>query len=92
MNIEHPTSNIERSTINHQPSTIRAALCYAKEGKPTEEYPANPGGTPGGITGICDSTGLIFGMMPHPERACLDWHGSADGMELFNNLARYLRE
>jgi phosphoribosylformylglycinamidine (FGAM) synthase-like amidotransferase family enzyme len=31
-------------------------------------------------------------MMPHPERACLDWHGSSDGMELFRNLARYLRE
>jgi len=82
---QHPTPNTQH------PPRIRAVLCYAKEGKPTEEYPANPGGTPGGITGICDSTGLIFGMMPHPERASLPWHGSSDGMELFNNLARYLK-
>ena len=69
---------------------IRPAVCYAKDSRPTEEYPANPNGSPGGVAGICDSTGLIFGLMPHPERAALDWHGSTDGMELFENLARYL--
>lgn len=69
---------------------IKPVLCYSKDGSPTEEYPANPNGSPGGVAGICDSTGLIFGLMPHPERAALDWHGSTDGMELFRNLARYL--
>ena len=69
---------------------IRPAVCYAKDSRPTEEYPANPNGSPGGVAGICDSTGLIFGLMPHPERAALDWHGSTDGMEMFKNLARYL--
>lgn len=38
------------------------------DGAPTDEYPANPNGTPGGITGLCDPTGRILGMMPHPER------------------------
>lgn len=85
-----PVAHGEGRLFRDDGKSFRAALCYAKEGKPTEEYPANPGGTPGGITGICDSTGLIFGMMPHPERASLDWHGSCDGMELFKNLARYL--
>ena len=70
--------------------SIRPVVCYAKDGRPTEEYPANPNGSPGGVAGICDSTGLIFGLMPHPERATLEWHGSTDGMELFSNLARYL--
>jgi len=79
------------STISHQPSAIRPVVCYAKDGRPTEEYPACPSGSPGGIAGIRDSTGLIFGLMPHPERASLDWHGSSDGMAIFNNLARYLR-
>lgn len=32
-------------------------------------YPQNPNGALDDITGICDSTGLIMGMMPHPERA-----------------------
>lgn len=72
-------------------NSIRPMLCYSKDGQPTEEYPANPNGAPGGVAGICDSTGLIFGLMPHPERASLEWHGSADGMEIFNNLAHYLR-
>lgn len=69
---------------------IRPVVCFSKDGKPTEDYPANPNGTPGGIAGIRDSTGLIFGLMPHPERAVLDWHGSTDGMELFSNLADHL--
>jgi len=31
-------------------------------------YPWNPNGSVGNIAGICDSTGRIFGIMPHPER------------------------
>jgi phosphoribosylformylglycinamidine synthase subunit PurQ / glutaminase len=69
---------------------IHPTLCYAQDGHPTEEYPYCPSGAPGGYAGIRDETGLIFGLMPHPERAALDWHGSSDGMEIFNNLARYL--
>lgn len=72
--------------------TVYPAVCYAKDGEPTDEYPANPNGTPGGIAGIRDSSGLIFGLMPHPERAVLEWHGSTDGMEFFRNLAVYLSE
>ncbi|HEY3297663.1 MAG TPA: phosphoribosylformylglycinamidine synthase subunit PurQ, partial [Armatimonadota bacterium] len=71
---------------------INSALCYAKQGQPTEEYPANPNGVPGGIAGIRDESGLIFGLMPHPERAVLPWHGSTDGLELFKNLAKYLKK
>lgn len=39
------------------------------DGQPTESYPANPNGSPGGITGICDESGVVLGLMPHPERA-----------------------
>ena len=31
-------------------------------------YPENPNGSDLHIAGICDPTGRIFGMMPHPER------------------------
>jgi phosphoribosylformylglycinamidine synthase len=34
---------------------------------PTEAYPLNPNGSPGGIAGLCDPTGRVFGLMPHPE-------------------------
>ncbi len=36
-------------------------------GNPTEVWPDNPNGSPGGIAGLCDPTGRIFGLMPHPE-------------------------
>ena len=37
------------------------------EGEPTEEWPANPNGSPGGVAGVCDPTGRLFGIMPHPD-------------------------
>lgn len=44
------------------------ALQYADEaGNPTEDYPLNPNGSMAGIAGVCDASGRIFGLMPHPE-------------------------
>jgi len=59
-------------------------------GVPTNEYPYNPSGAPGGIAGISDSTGMVVGLMPHPERASLPVHESQDGLEIFLNLVRWL--
>lgn len=36
-------------------------------GVPTEVWPANPNGSPDGAAGLCDSTGRVFGLMPHPD-------------------------
>ncbi|MBW2600195.1 MAG: phosphoribosylformylglycinamidine synthase subunit PurQ, partial [Deltaproteobacteria bacterium] len=36
-------------------------------GKATMDYPDNPNGSEDAIAGICDETGRIFGLMPHPE-------------------------
>ena len=33
----------------------------------TMEFPANPNGSTNGIAAICDPTGRIMGLMPHPE-------------------------
>ncbi|MFH7325114.1 phosphoribosylformylglycinamidine synthase subunit PurQ [Desulfurivibrio sp. C05AmB] len=45
------------------------ALRYAdpRSGEATQEYPWNPNGSPAGIAGICDPSGRLFGLMPHPE-------------------------
>jgi len=59
-------------------------------GRPTMNYPSNPNGAPGGVAGITDETGLVLGLMPHPERASLPGHYSQDGLKLFNNLIRWL--
>jgi len=43
-------------------------LYYADaNGCPTEAWPDNPNGSAGGMAGLCDATGRVFGLMPHPE-------------------------
>lgn len=37
------------------------------EGSATMDYPQNPNGSTNAIAGICNETGRLFGMMPHPE-------------------------
>jgi phosphoribosylformylglycinamidine synthase len=39
----------------------------------SESYPHNPNGSPFGITGLCSPDGRHLAMMPHPERAFLNW-------------------
>ncbi len=39
-----------------------------RQGLPTQEYPFNPNGALNAIAGMCDVTGQVLGMMPHPER------------------------
>ncbi len=49
-------------------------LRYAdRAGRATESYPANPNGSPGGVAGLCDPSGRILGLMPHPERFVEPW-------------------
>ena len=47
---------------------------------------SNPNGSMNNIAGICDRTGKILGMMPHPERAADPLLGGTDGMKLFQGL------
>jgi phosphoribosylformylglycinamidine synthase subunit PurQ / glutaminase len=62
-------------------------------------FPANPNGAMGNVAGICDATGRVFGLMPHPERFVdptqhPQWtRGGArevgDGLQVFQNAVRY---
>ncbi|WKS97269.1 phosphoribosylformylglycinamidine synthase [Gallibacterium anatis] len=61
---------------------------------PTEQYPANPNGSPLGITAVSNSDGRIAIMMPHPERVFRsvtnswypdDWSEDGAWMRLFRN-------
>ena len=49
---------------------------------------ANPNGTLHNIAGICNEGRNVFGMMPHPERACSAKIGNTDGISVFNTLLR----
>ncbi|MBQ9500519.1 MAG: phosphoribosylformylglycinamidine synthase subunit PurQ, partial [Lentisphaeria bacterium] len=45
-----------------------AAVRYVNaDGTPATAFPANPNGSINAIAGICDPTGRVFGLMPHPE-------------------------
>ena len=59
-----PSAIIERLLQDHQ-----VVLRYANpEGHPAEgRFPYNPNGSLDDIAGICDPTGRVFGLMPHPE-------------------------
>jgi phosphoribosylformylglycinamidine synthase subunit PurQ / glutaminase len=82
----------------------RAPLRYSgpDTSEPTMSYPDNPNGSELAIAGICDPSGRVFGMMPHPE-AFLDrtnhprWtredvSSEGQGMFFFRNAAKYVRE
>jgi len=73
-----------------------ACLRYVdNHGAAASRYPANPNGSPGGITGLTSEDGRVTIMMPHPERVFLtrqlSWHppqwqdAESPWMGLFNN-------
>ena len=51
-------------------ATGQVVLRYATGdgGRADGAYPQNPNGSPRDIAGVCDGSGRIFGLMPHPER------------------------
>lgn len=68
-------------------------------GETTQEYPYNPNGSPLGIAGLCDPSGRVFGLMPHPEAynhptnhpGWTRGEGGITGLAVFENAVRYLR-
>lgn len=53
---------------------------------------ANPNGSVRNIAGICNETRNVFGMMPHPERACSSHLGNTDGRKIFEILFSQVME
>jgi phosphoribosylformylglycinamidine synthase len=69
------------------------------DGQTADRYPANPNGSPEGITGLCSADGRVTIMMPHPERVFRSvqhsWHPDEWGengpwMRLFWNARAWL--
>lgn len=69
--------------------------------QPTQRFPHNPNGSQGAIAGLCDQSGRVMGLMPHPEAFLFaenhpTWQfapgsGHGTGLRLFENAVRYLR-
>lgn len=65
-----------------------AAVAFVDDdGQPTERYPFNPNGSPGGLTGICSPDGRYLAMMLHPERTFLTWQAHWLPEEMKGSLA-----
>ena len=60
----------------------------AKTGQPTAT--SNPNGSRADIAGICNRERNVFGLMPHPDRACNARLGSIDGKRIFESMVRWL--
>ena len=57
------TATLQQIEANHQ-----VVFRYAEtDGTTATNFPANPNGSLNAIAGVCDPTGRIFGLMPHPE-------------------------
>lgn len=76
--------------------------CLKKEGMIVFEYVNNPNGSVADIAGICDRTGRIFGLMPHPERHISylqhphwtrnSYRGEGDGFAIFKNGVNFAKK
>jgi phosphoribosylformylglycinamidine synthase len=81
---------------------VRASLRYIEnDGGVAGRYPANPNGSPGGITGLTTSDGRVTIMMPHPERVfrTVQFSWAPDGwgevspwMRLFRNARAWVEQ
>lgn len=91
--LEMPTAHGEGRPLFCDDTVAPARVVFRytdAQGQPTMEYPSNPNGAPGGVAGVTDETGLVLGLMPHPERVSLPAHYSQDGLGIFTNLMKYL--
>jgi len=82
---------------------INVVVRYTDEqGDAGAGYPHNPNGSVGNIAGICDSSGRIFALMPHPERHIrgtqhpqwtrLGAKQYGDGFPIFRNAVRWVQQ
>lgn len=69
------------------------------EGRPTQDWPFNPNGSPDAVAGVCDPSGRVFGLMPHPDAFLYPYHhphwsrrplgetasSDGDGLRIFRN-------
>lgn len=65
-----PAETLSRLSEQHQ----IVARYLGPDGAPTEVWPANPNGSAGAVAGICDPSGRLFGLMPHPDAFLYPFH------------------
>lgn len=104
-----PVAHAEGRFVVQDPATLerlaqagRLPLRYRRaDGSEHESvpYPENPNQSQANVAGLCDQTGRVFGMMPHPERHIDPTHhprwtrirpsGPPDGLAIFRNAVDF---
>jgi phosphoribosylformylglycinamidine synthase I len=92
----------DKETLEKLKSEGHIAFTYVDKDGKEKGYPVNPNGSIDSIAGLADTTGRVLGLMPHPERFVRPtqhphWTRAgdkvdADGMTIFNNAVKYIRE
>ena len=75
----------DAATLAELNQTGRVLLRYADAAGAAIDA-ANPNGSAENIAGICNAARNVFGLMPHPERACDPRLGSTDGRVIFESI------
>lgn len=101
--VSHGEGFVEVSNSAHLAELERKGLVtmrfVSNFGKVTEDYPANPNGSPNGITAVTNESGRVTIMMPHPERVFRtvsnswypkEWGEDSPWMRIFRNACRHL--
>ena len=91
----------DKATLERLKNNGQIVFQYCDEKGKLAGYPYCPNGSTENIAGICDETGRVFGLMPHPERhiqftQAPRWtaslkKGAGDGMQVFRNGVEYAR-
>jgi phosphoribosylformylglycinamidine synthase len=102
MPVEHAEGKVVTASNRVLAELERAsqiAVRYVDDDGDYDRYPANPNGSVSGIAGLCDPTGRVFGLMPHPDRHFDHTHhprwtrrkvdGPPDGLTVFQNAVAY---
>jgi phosphoribosylformylglycinamidine synthase len=100
--VAHAEGNLifrEQWILQGLEQTGQAVLHYVDEKGRPGPYPVNPNGSMGDVAGLCDASGRVLGLMPHPERHVLPtqhprWTRdglapSGEGLRLFRNAVAY---
>jgi phosphoribosylformylglycinamidine synthase len=80
--MELPTRHGEGKFVTESPELLErletgaqiAARYVDLDHQPTEQWPDNPNGSVGAVAGICDPSGRLFGLMPHPDAYLYPFH------------------
>ncbi len=96
--VAHGEGRAEFAAVNGAQAALDAGLVGLRwvdnYGVATEQYPANPNGSPLGVTGLCSQDGRFTIMMPHPERVFravqyssrpAEWREDGPWLRMFRN-------